>query len=275
MQAVILAGGKGTRLRPFTHVFPKPLMPLGEHDPMPIIEVVIRRLARFGFRDVTIITGYLTELIEAFCGAGEKFGSRISYRREVTPLGTAGGLTLLDRPTAPVLVINGDILTTLDFAAMYEFHKDRKAAATIASYPREVRIDFGVLEFGDDPHLVAGYREKPGFSFQVSMGIYILDPVAWDYLRDGLPLPMPDLLETMRGEGRQVHCFRQPCHWLDIGRHDDYAAANQVFEARRQEFLGEPSRPRLEVDHWRAPQGPHARAYRHGISVEKDEASQS
>ena len=98
MQAILLAGGKGTRLRPFTHVFPKPLMPLGEADPMPIIEVVLRQLARFGFGDVTVITGYLTELIEAFCGDGRKFGTRLTYRREVTPLGTAGGLTLLDRP---------------------------------------------------------------------------------------------------------------------------------------------------------------------------------
>ena len=188
MKAVLLAGGKGTRLRPFTHVFPKPLMPLGDADPMPIIEVVLRQLARFGFRDVTVITGYLTELIEAFCGTGRKFGTRLTYRREVTPLGTAGGLTLIDRPDEPVLVINGDILTTLDFAEMHRFHVDRGASATIASYPREVRIDFGVLEFGDDPHVLTGYREKPEFSFQVSMGVYILDPVAWDFLTPGQAL---------------------------------------------------------------------------------------
>ena len=241
MQAILLAGGKGTRLRPYTAVLPKPLMPIGEVDPLPIMEVVLRQLARFGFRDVTVITGYLTELIEAFFGDGRKFGSRLTYRREVTPLGTAGGLALLDRPEEPVLVINGDILTTLDFAAMYRFHRDRGASATIASYPREVRIDFGVLEFGDDPHVLAGYREKPGFSFQVSMGLYILGPVAWDYLTPGEPLQMPDLLETIRASGRPVHCFKEPCYWLDIGRHDDYATANEVFEARRLSFLGEPT----------------------------------
>lgn len=240
MQAIVLAGGKGTRLRPFTAVFPKPLMPLGDADPMPIMEVVLRQLARFGFRDVTVITGYMTELIETFFGDGRKFGTRVTYRREVTPLGTAGGLCLVPRPDEPVLVINGDILTTLDFGAMYRFHRDRGAAATIASYPREVRIDFGVLEFGDDPHVLAGYREKPEFSFQVSMGIYILDPVAWTYLTPGEPLPMPDLLEAMRGDGRSVHCFRQNCYWLDIGRHDDYATANEIFESRRASFLGEP-----------------------------------
>src|SRR5206468_2857775 len=150
MKAVILAGGKGTRLRPFTHVFPKPLIPLGDADPMPIIEVVLRQLARSGFREVTVITGYLTELIEAFCGTGSKFGARLDYRREVTPLGTAGGLAMLDRPDEPVMVLNGDILTTLDLSAMYDFHRRRGAAATIASYTREVKIDFGVLEFADD-----------------------------------------------------------------------------------------------------------------------------
>jgi NDP-sugar pyrophosphorylase family protein len=247
MQAIVLAGGKGTRLRPFTHVLPKPLMPLGEDEPMPILEVVLRQLSRFGFHDVTIITGYLTELIEAFCGDGRRFGTRISYRREVSPLGTAGGLVLVDRPREPVLALNGDILTTLDFAAMAAFHRSQGARATIASFPRTVRIDFGVLDFANDPHVLAGYREKPEFSFQVSMGLYMLDPVAWDYLAPGVELTMPELLERMRADGHPVHCFRQDCTWLDIGRHDDYAAANETFEARRAEFLGDPRRPRLKI----------------------------
>ena len=238
MQAIILAGGKGTRLRPFTAVFPKPLMPLGDVDPMPIMEVVLRQLARFEFKDVTVITGYLTELIEAFFGNGKKFDTKVSYQREATPLGTAGGLALLPRPKEPVLVLNGDILTTLDFGAMYDFHCRRGAAATIASYPREVRIDFGVLEFANDPHILTGYREKPEFSFQVSMGLYVLSPVAWDYLTPGKTLQMPELLETMRGDGQPVHCFKQNCYWLDIGRHDDYATANEIFESRRGSFLG-------------------------------------
>ncbi|QEH37363.1 D-glycero-alpha-D-manno-heptose 1-phosphate guanylyltransferase [Aquisphaera giovannonii] len=246
-KAILLAGGKGTRLRPYTHVLPKPLMPLGEEAPMPIIEVVLRQLARHGFDDVTIITGYLTELIETFCGDGRKFGTRIRYRREVAPLGTAGGLTLIKRPTQPALVINGDILTTLNYGAMYEFHTSRGAAATIASYPREVKIDFGVLEFGDDPHVLTGYREKPEYSFQVSMGVYLLDPIAWDYLTPGEALPMPDLLEAMRGSGHPVHCYKQKCYWLDIGRHDDYATANEIFDARRAAFLGGADRPTLTM----------------------------
>jgi NDP-sugar pyrophosphorylase family protein len=247
MEAVLLAGGKGTRLRPYTHVLPKPLMPLGLDDPMPIIEVVLRQLARFGFRDVTMITGYLTELIEAFCGDGRRFGTRLQYRRELTPLGTAGGLTLLDRPTEPILVLNGDILTTLDFGEMYRFHQGRGAPATIASYPREVKIDFGVLHFGHDPHVLAGYEEKPEYSFQVSMGIYILDPAAWDFLTPGRSLPMPELLESMRRSGHDVHCYRQECYWLDIGRHDDYDLANEVFESRRAAFLGYSEARKLKI----------------------------
>lgn len=250
MRAIILAGGLGTRLRPFTAVLPKPLMPLGDPDPMPIIEVVLRQLARHEFRQVTIITGYLTELIEAFCGDGRRFGTAIDYVREVKPLGTAGGLTLLDRPSDPVLVINGDILTTLHYGRMYDFHVQRNAMATIAAYPREVRIDFGVLDFQNDPHILAGYREKPEFQFQVSMGVYILSPNAWDYLQPGVPLTMPELLETMRADQHDIHCFRQPCYWLDIGRHDDYSLASEVFQSRRGSFLGEPepARPRIGRD---------------------------
>ena len=110
-----------------------------------------------------------------------------------------------------------------------------------------MRIDFGVLEFGADPHVLAGYREKPVIPYEVSMGLYVLDPLAWDYLRPGQALPMPDLLEAIRADGREVHCFRQDCEWLDIGRHDDYAAANELFQARRSAFLGEDERPRLKI----------------------------
>ena len=252
MQAILLAGGRGTRLRPYTAVLPKPLMPIGSDDPVPIMEVVLRQLARFGFDRVTVITGYLTEYIEVFFGDGRKFGTSLTYERETTPLGTAGGLALLPRPEEPVLVLNGDILTTLDMGAMMRFHRERGPAATIASYPREVKIDFGVLDFGDDPNVLLDYREKPRFSFQVSMGLYILDPVAWDYLEPGQVVQMPDLLETIRRDARAVHCYKEDCYWLDIGRHDDYALANEVFEERRGEFLpdeaqGAPS-PNRRVD---------------------------
>ncbi len=123
----------------------------------------------------------------------------------------------------------------------------RSAAATIASYPREVKVDFGVLLFGDDPHILTGYQEKPQYSFEVSMGVYILDPVAWNFLTPGRPLPMPDLLESMRHAGHDIHCYRQECYWLDIGRHDDYATANEIFESRRSAFLSSPTVKKMKI----------------------------
>jgi NDP-sugar pyrophosphorylase family protein len=239
MRAIILAGGKGTRLWPYTAVLPKPLMPLGSANPMPIMEVVLRQLVRHGFRRVAVVTGYLTELIEAFFGTGQRFGTNLTYCREMTPLDTAGGLALLERPTEPVLVVNGDILTTLDLAAMYQFHCDSGATGTVAAHPRVMKIDYGVLELGNNPHVLSGYAEKPELSLLVSMGVYVLDPVAWDYLIPGEPLGMPRLLEDMRQAGRPIHCFQQPCDWLDIGRQEDYALANEIFQSRRVEFLGE------------------------------------
>ena len=239
MRAIILAGGKGTRLWPYTAVLPKPLMPLGNTDPMPIMEVVLRQLARSGFRQVTVVTGYLTELIEAFFATGQQFGTNLTYCRESTPLDTAGGLLLMERPDEPVLVVNGDILTTLDFAAMYSFHRQSGATGTVAVHQRVMKIDYGVLEVGTEPYVLTRYIEKPELPLLVSMGVYVLNPVAWDYLTPGEPMGMPQLLEVMRQAGRPIHCFRQPCDWLDIGRQDDYAIANEIFQSRRAEFLGE------------------------------------
>ena len=147
--------------------------------------------------------------------------------------------SLVIQPFVPEEVQGVDVL----FASL----PTGKSREPLARVPREVKIDFGVLEFGDDPHVLAGYREKPHFAFQVSMGLYILDPLAWDYLTPGEPLLMPDLLEAMRANDLPVHCFRQDCEWLDIGRHDDYTAANALFEARRAAFLGDIERPKLKI----------------------------
>jgi NDP-sugar pyrophosphorylase family protein len=233
MQAIILAGGKGTRLRPYTMFFPKPLVPIGDH---PILEIIIRQLARAGFDRITISTGHLGELIEAYCGDGRRWNVPIEYVREDTPLSTAGALKLVDDCEDNFLLMNGDILSTLDYGRFFAQHVERGVMATIATKVRESRIDFGVIQ-RDEHHFLTGYKEKPVESFSVSMGIYALSKSARDLIGDGEALGMPDLLLRILGQGGQVYCHESDCYWLDIGRVDDYVQAQDDFEANKQRFL--------------------------------------
>jgi NDP-sugar pyrophosphorylase family protein len=233
---VLLAGGEGTRLRPLTAVFPKPLVPLGDK---PIIEILLRRIAACGFRSVTLCIGYLGELLMAVCGDGHKFGLAVNYVREETPLGTAGPLSLVDTESDPVLVMNGDLLTTLDFRKMIASHVDRSAEVTIALFQRDVPIDFGVID-SDESGTFKAYREKPVFHFEVSMGVYILSRDVINQLRPGEHLDMPDLILRVQRQGGLVNCYREDCFWLDIGRMDDYAMAQDVYTNNEDQFLGAP-----------------------------------
>lgn len=235
MQAVILAGGKGTRLAPYTASFPKPLVPIGDH---PILEIIIRQLVRYGFDRATISTGHLAELIEAYFGSGQRWGINIEYVREYTPLSTAGGLKLVPNCEDNFLVINGDILTTLDYKRLFELHLEKKAMVTIATKVRESKIDFGVVEV-DQEGFLQDYIEKPVYSFSVSMGIYILSKRAQDFINEGESLGMPELLLRVKESGEKVYCHLSDCYWLDIGRLDDYQKAQEEFEANKQRFLGE------------------------------------
>ncbi len=233
VRTVILAGGKGTRLRPLTAVFPKPLVPLGNK---PVIEILLRRLAASGLTDVTLCLGYLGELLQAVCGDGSKFGLKIDYVREEAPLGTAGPLSMIKNLSDPFVVMNGDLLTTLDFRRMLEFHREQKADFTIGAFPREVKIDFGVIEFGED-HQFTGYREKPTYNFEVSMGVNIIGRNALQHVLAGQHLDMPDLVLKVHRAGGAVKCYRQDCRWLDIGRMDDYAQAQDEFSQNEAAFL--------------------------------------
>jgi NDP-sugar pyrophosphorylase family protein len=234
VRAVILAGGKGTRLRPLTAVFPKPLVPLGDK---PIVEILLRRLASAGLQQVTVCTGYLAELIKAVCGDGSRFGLEIEYVGEESPLGTAGPLSLIPNLTDPFIVMNGDLLTTLDFRRMIEFHLHEKADLTVGVSHREVKIDFGVIDFADDGAF-SGYREKPTFQFDVSMGVNVIGQAAMKHVARGARLDMPDLVLKVHQAGGAVRCFREKCRWLDIGRMDDYALAQEEFIADEKAFLG-------------------------------------
>ncbi len=235
MHAIILAGGKGTRLRPFTVSLPKPLVPVGDY---PIVEIVVRQLARAGFERITLSTGHLAELIEAYCGTGERWGVRIDYAREDAPLSTAGALRLVEGWTENALVMNGDVLTTLDFRALLEAHVTRGVAATVATTMRESRVDFGVMDIGENGYL-AGWTEKPTYQLAVSMGVYVLAPKCREFIAEGEALGMPDLLMRLTGAGERVYCHRSDAFWLDIGRVDDYEQAQVEFESRRKTLLGD------------------------------------
>ncbi len=233
MRAFILAGGKGTRLRPLTLNFPKPLVPVGD---MPILEVVVRQLAAAGFTRITISTGYLAELIEAYFSDGAKWGVSIDYVREVTPLSTAGPLRLVDDLPQHMLVMNGDVLTDVDYAALVHEHIESGASATVATKTRDAKIDFGVVEANDDGWLER-WVEKPTYSFEVSMGVYVVSREAVALIDDNEALGMPDLLVRIVDGGGRVLCRRCDCYWLDIGRVDDYETAQADFAANRDRLV--------------------------------------
>lgn len=232
MQAIILAGGKGTRLKPFTTNFPKPLVPIGD---MPILELVLKQLRYYGFTDVTLAVNHLAELIMAFLGDGSKLGLRISYSREDTELGTAGPLSLIRDLDDDFLVMNGDVLTTLDFRDLYETHIRTVSDATISAYRKEVKIDLGVLSI--DNGRFVDYIEKPTYHFDVSMGIYMLNKRVIQTIPCGQKMDMPDLMLALRDDRKVINCYSGDYYWLDIGRIDDYETALDTFASRRKEFL--------------------------------------
>jgi NDP-sugar pyrophosphorylase family protein len=235
MKAIILAGGKGTRLAPYTTILPKPLLPVVD---MPILEVVMRQLAYHGFTDVTLAVGYLAELLMAYCGDGSKFGVRIEYSQEDTPLGTAGPVTLVKNLGETFLVMNGDLLTTLNYSAMLAHHRKMGAIATLASHQRDVKIDLGVIET-DANGWVKDYVEKPTIHYKVSTGVYIFEPQVLDYLDPGKRMDLPELVMKLLRSGQNVNTYHHLGYWLDIGRHDDYEQAVQEFMDHRKEFLPE------------------------------------
>lgn len=238
MKALILAGGKGSRLRPYTTVIPKPLMPVGE---VPILEIILRQLKHAGISEVTLAVGYLSHLFHAFFGDGSSYGIKVSYVHEEKPLGTAGPIALaIDQLGDDFLVMNGDVLTTMDFAKLCASHQKKKGAATIAVNRRQSQIDFGVIEVDSEKRLRA-YIEKPAHQFLVSMGVNVINAkAARKFLTLGQPLDIPQLMMQMRASGETIHCFDDPCYWLDIGRVDDYQIAQEIFEARKNEFLPSP-----------------------------------
>jgi NDP-sugar pyrophosphorylase family protein len=233
MQAVILAGGKGSRLRPYTTVFPKPLMPLGDR---PILEILIQQLAAQGVRDIFIAVGHLAELVTTFFGDGRNFGVHIEYVREDSPLGTAGALSLLGgRLTDTFLLTMGDVLTDLQVDDLIRYHRAHGASATVSLARRVVELDFGLVEL-DGEQRVAGWREKPALEYLVSMGIYALEPSAVSLIPPATRCDFPDLVRWLLERGERVQAYVHQGYWLDIGRPQDYERANRFVEEHADMF---------------------------------------
>jgi NDP-mannose synthase len=237
MMAIILAGGKGTRLKPFTMTIPKPLLPLGD---VPILEVVLRQLAAGGVGRVVVTLGHMAPLFVAGIGDGSRFGLQIDYCFEDEPLGTAGPIRLVRDLSHDFLVMNGDLLTTLNFRDLLETHVRHAAWGTIALHRREVKIDYGVVETTGDGRL-GNYIEKPTIPYDVSMGINVLSRRCMDFIPATGAFQMPDLMLAMQRAGKAVLCYRTDCYWQDIGRFDDYQQASADFVDCPSKFLPSPT----------------------------------
>ncbi|MDA2936673.1 sugar phosphate nucleotidyltransferase [Acidobacteria bacterium AH-259-A15] len=232
-KAVILAGGRGTRLAPYTFVLPKPLMPVGE---MPILEILLRRMKISGVDHFIFCVGYGHELIRTFFGDGSRWGVQIDYSLEDEPLGTAGPLSQLDGLKESFLVANGDLLTDISFDDMLLFHRSHGGQATIGTTHQEVKIGFGVMELDEQQRLV-DYREKPTFSYLVSIGLYVLDPVVLRYVPCGEYLDLPDLMNALRCDGQTVRAYIHQGYWFDIGRVEDYQKVLDNLSAIQDRLL--------------------------------------
>lgn len=235
-RAIVLAGGLGMRLRPYTAVLPKPLMPIGDR---PVLDIVIRQLHYHGFDQITIATGHLAELIEAFFRDGHAYGIPIDYHREHKPLGTAGAIAGIADLDSDFIVMNGDVLTDIDYTDLLASHRETGAAATIATIKREMKITLGVLRFNDphQPDRLTTYEEKPEVQYEASMGVYAFSPRVLTYLEKDEFLDFPDLIRRLLEAGEVVRGHRSDCYWMDIGRHEDYETAVEEFERVRGRLI--------------------------------------
>lgn len=224
MRVVILAGGRGTRLKPYTTVFPKPLMPV---DGVPILEILIRQLVKQGATHITMTLGHLAKLIEVYFGNGATFGIKIDYSHEPFPLGTMGPLKLIKNLPENFLVLNGDILTDLSFSRFFGNHCEGKNPFSISSYRREINSDFGVLETNGKSELV-NFREKPKVPFQVSMGIYAMRREVVELIPDNRSFGFDELMLKLLSLGKAPHIYPHNGFWLDIGRPEDFEQAQVV-----------------------------------------------
>lgn len=231
MRAVILAGGKGTRLKPYTTLIPKPLVPIGGE--CPVLELVIVQLARAGFKHITLAVNHLAELIMAYFGDGKKWDIHIDYSLEDKPLGTVGPLTLIGDLPENFLVMNADVLCDLDFKRFYAAHVRKGSYVSVAACSRQSVIDFGVLEYDSEGYLT-GFREKPVYRFDVSMGVYCFGRSVIEKLPKGRPYGFDDLMLDGVKRRKRIRIHEFDGFWLDIGRAEDYQYADENYAAIRK-----------------------------------------
>jgi NDP-sugar pyrophosphorylase family protein len=227
-KAVVLAGGRGTRLAPYTSVLPKPLMPVGERA---ILELVVDQLEACGIKDVTFCVGYLAHLIQSVFDNRENGHVSIEYVHEQEALGTAAPLRLVDGLDSTFLVMNGDVLTELDYRDLVHYHHEHGNVITIATHERAINIDYGMLHL-DVMSRVRGYSEKPEIRSPVSMGIYVMEPAALEFIPDDGHFDFPDLVAELLEAEQQIGAYRYPGLWFDIGRREDYESAVEIWGTR-------------------------------------------
>lgn len=223
MKVVIMAGGLGTRLRPFTHIIPKPLLPLGEQT---ILEITINKLKKHGFKEFILATNYKSDMFEAYLKDGSHLGVNITYSRETMPLGTAGPLKLLaSELDEPFIVINGDIITNLDFSKLYRAHVSSNSKMTVVTKILQTPLQYGIVKGEGD--LVSGIDEKPNLKFEILAGIYVLSPEVLSLIPGEASYNMPQLIRDLIASGQTVRKYILEDYWLDIGQMESYERAQK------------------------------------------------
>ncbi|MDC0222864.1 sugar phosphate nucleotidyltransferase [Gammaproteobacteria bacterium] len=231
-RAVILAGGKGTRLKPYTISLPKPLVPVGD---IPVMEIIIRQLKNHGFKHITLAVNHMSEIIKAYFGDGSKWDVMIDYSEEKVALGTMGPLKIIDDLPEDFLVMNGDVITDLNFSELFKLHKSSDAFFTISTYSRKEKIDYGVIEELDGR--LVEMKEKPSIDFQVSMGVYVVKKEVLPFIPENIPYGFDQLMSDLLSNDRNVQTVKHDKYWLDIGRPSDYEVALQDFDSNIKYFL--------------------------------------